>query len=273
MKQYLLGACLVFATGAYAQKTTAPVLKKGQELIITTVNKMNVDMMMPMINNSTTTYKVKVLDVDAKNYKVLSTVTKLVVDGSMMGQSIAFDSDKKEDVNSDLGKEFGSTVNKSDTFLIDIQTGAGKSLSPEKPADAGDGLQGMMTGAMETSGVATVSSIFFVIPGEVKAGSSWTDSSSVEGIRTVNNYKIEKINDNLVTISTTGNADGSSTMEAQGQSMEMKMKTVSSGTIVVDTKTNMVQKRTNIADIDGSMDLGGQSMPFSSKTTIETVYK
>ena len=275
MKQYLLASCLLLSAAANAQKSTSPALKKGQELTIVTANKMTIDMMMPMINNSTTTYKLKVLEVDAKNYTVTNTVTRLLVDGSVMGQTIAFDSDKKEDRESENGKQFGAALNKTDTFLIDIRTGEGKDLSPEKNADGnpGDGLQGMMTGAMQNSGAATASSIFFVIPGEIKAGTTWTDSSTAEGIKTINTYKIDKIDNGVATISSAGSADGNSSMEAEGQSMEMKMKTVTTGTLTVDIKTNLVKKRSNNANIEGSMEVSGQAIPFTSKTTIESEYK
>jgi len=275
MKQYLLASCLLFSAAVNAQKNTAASLKKGQEITIITANKMNIDMMMPMINNSTSTYKIKVLDVDAKNYTVTSTLTKLLVDGSMMGQTIAFDSDKKSDMESDNGKEFGAMVNKTDTLLIDIKTGEGKDISPERNTEKnpGDGLQNMITGAGQNTGAATASSIFFVIPGEVKAGATWTDSSTAEGIKTVNTYKIDKIENGIATISSIGTANGSSSMEAEGQSMEMKMKTTTTGTIIIDTKTNLVKKRSNVADIDGSMEVMGQTMPFTSKTSIESEYK
>jgi hypothetical protein len=275
MKQYLLASCLLFSAAVNAQKNTAVSLKKGQEITIITANKMNIDMMMPMTNNSTSTYKIKVLEVDAKNYTITSTLTKLLVDGSMMGQTIAFDSDKKSDMESDNGKEFGAMVNKTDTLLIDIKTGEGKDISPERNTEKnpGDGLQSMITGAGQNTGVATASSIFFVIPGEVKAGAGWTDSSTAEGIKTVNTYKIDKIENGIATISSIGTADGSSSMEAEGQSMEMKMKTTTTGTIILDTKTNLVKKRSNVADIDGSMEVMGQTMPFTSKTSIESEYK
>ena len=275
MKQYLLASCLLFSAAVNAQKNTAASLKKGQEITIITANKMNIDMMMPMINNSTSTYKIKVLDVDAKNYTVTSTLTKLLVDGSMMGQTIAFDSDKKSDMESDNGKEFGAMVNKTDTLLIDIKTGEGKDISPERNTEKnpGDGLQSMITGAGQNTGAATASSIFFVIPGEVKAGATWTDSSTAEGIKTVNTYKIDKLENGIATISSIGTANGSSSMEAEGQSMEVKMKTTTTGTIIIDTKTNLVKKRSNVADIDGSMEVMGQTMPFTSKTSIESEYK
>ncbi|MCP9752283.1 DUF6263 family protein [Ferruginibacter sp. HRS2-29] len=275
MKQYLLVSCLLLSAAANAQNNNAAILKKGQELTIVTANKMTIDMMMPMTNNSTSTYKIKVLEADAKNYTVTSTLSKLVVDGSMMGQTIAFDSDKKEDRESDNGKEFASSLDKTDTLLIDIKTGEAKDLSPERNAGSnpGDGLQGMITGAAQNTGAATVSSIFFVIPGEVKAGATWTDSSAIEGIKTINTYKIEKIDNGVATISTVGSANGSSNMEAQGQSMEMKMKTTTTGTITVDTKTSLVKKRSNAANIEGSMNAMGQDIPFTSKTTIESTYQ
>jgi hypothetical protein len=277
MKQYLLLACSIISINTFAQKDkSAAILKKGQELTIIDSGKMEMTMMMPMVNTSTiTTYKVKVIDVDAKNYTVTNTITKLVVNGTMMGQPTAFDSDKSEDKTSESGSGYAAILEKVDTILIDIKTGAGKSINPERVPDfnPGDGLQDMMTGAAVNSGPGTAASIFFVAPVELKTGSTWTDSSTNEGIKTTTIYKVENIAKGMATISANGVIEGSTSMEAQGQSMDMKMKTVSKGTFLVDTRTNLVKKRSASAEIDGSMDMSGQSMPFTSKTGAEISYQ
>ncbi len=272
MKKTLLVLALFNASISFAQKDAG--LKKNQEITITTSTRQTIDMGMQMTNNTSITSKVAVLDVNAKDYTIVNTNTKVVMDGNMMGQAINYDSDKKEDRESQIGQQFDGILNTKDTVLLDIKTGKGRSVSPEKlTSEKGNSLQTMMVGAAESSGIATASSILFIIAGDKKAGTQWTDSSTIEGMKNTTTYKIESISGNIATISSDGTIEGSSSMDMQGQSFDMTIKTKMIGTLLLDITTNLVKKRNNTAEVEGSIDMMGQSMPFTSKTVIESVYQ
>lgn len=277
MKKTLL-ICAFFGTAlmAPAQKNKAgsiisPVLKKGQQITISSVTTQAMDMGMQITNNTTMLHKISVLDVGAENYTLSSTLVKITANGSGMGQETTYDSDKEEDRKSEAGQQFSGLLDQSDTVLVSIKSGIGKEKDPRSDDDKANLMQSFMSGG--ASSAATASSILFVVPVELKEGNKWSDSTSNEGIKSVTNYTVGKTFNDVVTINTAGTVTGTTTMEMQGNNLEMTLDTKVAGTVLVDGKTWLVQKRNNVADMTGTIDIMGQSMPFSSKTTIETIYK
>ncbi len=267
---------LLFATASLSTGfTQTATLSKGKQIIIVTSLDQNIDMGMQMTTKSTSTNKVAVISVDSKNYTVSNTVDKFLFNGNMMGKEIKYDSEKKEDRDSEEGKQFGALVGKTDTVLIDIATGVAadnKKKSTSEVTEAENPMAGMM-GGMSEGNAAIAGSIIFKIPAPIKKGNTWKDSTDIKGMKANTTFVIEEITNGVATVTSKGTVKGTATMEAQGNSMDMTMDTKTDGKIWVDIKTNLVKKRTNVADISGSIEVGGQSMPFTSKTTTESTYQ
>jgi hypothetical protein len=230
---------------------------------------------MQMTTKSTSTNKVAVLAVDSKNYTLSNTVDKFLFNGNMMGREIKYDSDKKEDRESEEGKQFGALVGKTDTVLIDVKTGLvadDKAKAGSEVTESDNPMAGMM-GGMSEGNAAIAGSIIFKIPVAIKKGNTWKDSSDIKGMKANTTFFIDDVSNGVATVSSKGTVKGTASMEAQGNNMDMTMDTKTEGKIWVDVKTNLVKKRSNVADISGSIDIAGQSMPFTSKTTTESSYQ
>ena len=273
MKKTLLILSIFTSAVSFAQ-TTIP-LTKGKQIKITTVTNQNIDMGMQMSTTSTMVNKIDVLNVDAKNYTLGNTLTKFLFNGNMLGKETTYDSDKAEDRTTEEGKQFSQMLDKTDTVLVDVETGTAIKDDIQKVdvSEADNPMSSMMSGMSAGSGNAVAGSILFKIPGAVAKGKTWTDSSTIENMKSIMVYAIEKIENGVATVSSKGSVKGTSSMELQGNSFDMTLNTKIDGTILVDTKSFLVQKRSNVADINGNIDMMGQSMPFTSKTTTESSYQ
>jgi hypothetical protein len=209
-------------------------------------------------NTITTTNSIKVTAVGEKNFKATSTVTRMVMDGEMMGQSMKFDSDKKEDMDGQMGQMFGASVNKPSDINIDKADGKITETSSEEKKE---GMMGSMSGESNAGGSA-----FFVIPIGKKVGDKWTVSSDNDGIKSVKNYELQSLKENMATVSISSTNKGTTTKEANGMSMEMTIDTKGTGTMIVDTNTGLVKQINMDDETTGSMEVMGQSIPLNKKS-------
>jgi Family of unknown function (DUF6263) len=239
-------------------------LENGKTIKITTnvVSTAESPMGGESTNTITTTNTIKVTAVEDKAYKATNTVTRMVMDGEMMGQSMKFDSDKKEDMDGQIGQMLGASVNKPSEINIDKADGK---VTEAAGAEKKEGMMGAMGG--ESSGAEAA---FFVIPADKKLGDKWTVSSDNEGIKSVKNYELESLKDNIATILVTSTNKGNTTKEANGMSIEVTIDAKSTGKMMVDTNTGLVKQIAMDDETTGSMEAMGQSMPMNkkSKTTV-----
>ena len=278
MKKGLLVIGIFFSATGFAQKKQAVakniILAKGQEITITTTATQNAEMAMGMgmKSSAATTTKLNVLEAADKNYKITATLTKMVFSADMLGQQKNFDSDKKEDREGEFAQSV--SLDKPKPAVVDKSTG---NVTLEKedtlPAVQDDNpFSGMMGSLVKSSDAVSISSAFLIIPENKKAGDKWTDSSIIEGIKTLNIYSIESIVKNIVTIALNSVITGSTSMEAQGTQFNVTMNSASTGKIIVDNNTSLVKKRTNNADVKSTIEMMGQSVPVTGTATTTTTY-
>jgi len=131
----------------------------------------------------------------------------------------------------------------------------------------------MMQSADLSEGATIVKDLVFLIPPGKKVGDTWTDSTSQKELKSIRRFTFKSLIDNIATIGLNGVLTGNSTMEMQGMQLDISMNTNTTGEIIVNTKTSLVQKRTANADIDATIDVMGQSGPITGKALIITEYK
>jgi len=264
--------------GGYSQAQNIK-LKKGQTLNISTSTVQSIDMGMggQMENNSKSNSVIEVTDLDKGSYFTTTKLNKLVLNMEGMGQSQRFDSDNPEDKNSEMGKTLGEAIGKEVKVTVDNGTGkimVAKPADPEKPKEENP-LEGLMSmfGDAERDG-AMVDVVFLVVPQGKKAGDSWSDSTEMRGkSRVFKTYTIKEISGELAKIGLVSNMAGATSTEANGMQIDVNIKSKSDGEILVDPKTSIVKKINQVTDIEGTMDVMGQSMPIISKVTLEIVIK
>jgi Family of unknown function (DUF6263) len=198
----------------------------------------------------------KITAIEDKVYKATNTFTKMKMTGEMMGQTINFDSDKKEDLDSQIGQMLGSAINKSTEVTIDKKDGKVTEASVES-------LEKSMQALGETN---ANDNIFLVVDPSKKVGDKWTVTTDVDGIKTTKNYEFKSRNNDIVTLSFSATSKGTNSREMNGTSIESTIDNKDSGTILVNVKTSMIKEVNINSETSGSMEAMGQSIPLNGKS-------
>jgi len=217
--------------------------------------------------NITTNYLVNVKDQKGSNYNLTNTVTHLLTSISMMGQDINFDSDKKEDLDGEMGSAVKDYLNVPKNVVMD---NTGKIVSTDDTDAASSAVANQLNLAATGFGAQLT---FLALPKNPKVGDKWTESTNDNGIKRTNNYTIKSIDGNIVTVAFEGTADTDSKMENMGMEMTTKTSGKFSGEDKVDKKTGVVQSNTSTGEASGTVSAMGQDFPITTKITSTTTVK
>lgn len=269
---------LAFSIGIFSVNAQQIKLEQGKKITSVSTADMDMDMGMggQMKIKSSSVNVLSITGSDDKNYKGTNTITKMTMSQEGMGQSTEYDSDKKGDRDSEIGKTVGKELDKPIQILIDRTTGKATESNPEKttePEADTNPMAGMMGGMGEKTAAATVSSAFFIIPQGKKAGDKWSDSTTEAGIKGVRNYELQSISKEEATILLKIVSKGVISKEIQGMQMEMNMNTTAQSIIRTNVTTGLVKKNSTTGTVEGTLDMMGQSMPISMKMSSEVVFE
>ena len=277
----LLTALCFITIHTIAQNSVGKIiLTKGQKIEINNNTKSVVsqEMMGQAIEitvEANMVHQLEVIDKMSNSYLIASTLTKFTTNGSAMGQEMKFDSDKKEDMESETGKLMKDQLNVTKEIEINEMAKVIKTTTKSAPSASGGQLMDMinnMTGgyADESNGSG---SAFEIIPAGKKIGDFWSDSTIMGDIKTYNSYTLKSITNNIATLELKGKQLINKKMEQQGMEINIKMEAKISGEGIVDMNTGLLQQKTTLIDGNGSAEVMGQSIPMSSKVTTVTTIK
>jgi hypothetical protein len=136
------------------------------------------------------------------------------------------------------------------------------------------GEEGEATGGMFSMGDenGAADAAFFILPTGKKIGDSWSDSTSNKGITTKKTYTLKSIAQDVATIDVMGKITGTKEQEANGMTMSITMNNKFTEQILVNTNVGLVTKANNTTDGTNSMDMMGQQMEMTVKSsTVTTV--
>jgi hypothetical protein len=277
----LLTALCLMTIQTIAQNSVGKIiLTKGQKIEIKNDTKsvISQEMMGQAIEitvDANMVHQLEVKDKMSNSYLISSTLTKMTTNGSAMGQEMKFDSDKKEDMESETGKLMKDQLNVTKEIEISEMAKVIKSATKAAPAAPSgkmmDMINNMTGGYIDESNGA--SSAFEIIPAGKKIGDFWSDSTIMGDIKTYNSYTLKSINNNIATLELKGKQVINKKMEQQGMEINIKMEAKISGESIVDINTGLLQQKTTLTDGNGSAEVMGQSIPMSSKVTTITSIK
>ena len=280
MKKILLVACMFSAIVSAAQTVTRKVgLAKGQQLEQQSHVKMNMtqEMMgqtMEIKMESDITNVVEVKDAASNSFEVVNTLKKILMNMSAMGQDMKFDSDKKEDMDGQMGQAFKGKIGVPREFTVNKE-GIITSLKnkTEEKNDQGGMMGGMMNGAMgegEEKEGASFNSLANIPAKGVKVGETWSDSSNDDNGKTFTIYTLKEVNgaNGLVTLS--ANTAINRELEQQGMTVQMDMKGTTTGEYTFDVATGIIKTRKATTKATGTMEVAGQSVPVNIETTVQS---
>ena len=271
MKKILLFSLSFTVLSVFAQNLK---LETGKKITSTNTTSVNMDMGMggQMKIDGNTTSLIEITGADEKNYNAKSTTIKMKLSQDGMGQTVTFDSDKKEDRETVPGKELSKMLDVAATVTIDKNTA--KVTETNKKAIVVDETNPMasLMGNSNSAEVSTAAA-FFYIPNGKKVGDKWADSLNEAGMKGLKTFELKSIVDNFATISITTKSQGTISKEAQGMQFEIAMLGSGDGVILVNTKTFLVKKSSLNNDVNGTLDMMGQSLPIIVKSSSSTLFE
>jgi hypothetical protein len=257
-----------------AQKSSAPAtsiqLTKGQNIVVVSETDMSMDMGMggEIKNSSKATATLSVIDVAGKDYKISNTLNKISVSMDMMGQTSSYDSEKPGE-ESEMSKAVSEKVGKTETGLLNSLTGIYKADNTSNDEEAPNPLQAIMGGGDEDK---TTSKAFFIIPAGKNVGDSWTTTDSANGTKHTNTYTYKSVENNLATVELVENTQTNTEMEMQGMQMNLTMSAKATGSMTVDTGKAILKKRSENLELEGTIEVMGQTTPISATGTSVTTF-
>lgn len=271
-KLLLLSSCFVTIL-ANAQSLQ---LQAGKIITATTSSDMNMDMGMAgqMKIKGVSTSVINITVSEEKTYKATTTNTKMTLEQEGMGQSTKFDSEKKEDLDSEVGKSLSKTLKIPVEIKIDKNTGKATETNPAKEDDANKNpLADIAGGGTGSSASGVAESAFLIIPAGKKAGDKWIDSLNENGIKTIKNYELKSISPTEATVLLHMVSNGTINKEVQGSQMEINMNTIGESVITTDPNSGTVKKNTTENNMTGTLGIMGQSLPISMKMKAVSVFE
>lgn len=260
----LLGASLT----ATAQLTKIDV-QKGQKYKVenTTTMSSSAEVMGQTMENNTDSKTITLFEImttGQEGIHLQSTVTKITITASAMGQEMSYDSDKTDNTGP-LAEVVGATLNKPNLLQLND-----KGLITKQDQE-GNNVQSAMTGG-NTATVTTDLFIPALIGKELKVGDSFTDTFSVKrekyDSRDSGMYTVKAIDNGLATISYTGTQVVNAAMEQMGMEMNTYSNNSVKSDLYVDIKTGLVLLKSSVIESNTTVDAAGMSIPATGKTII-----
>lgn len=267
-----LFAIVCFSTASVGQTNTSIKLSTGK--IYQVDNKIETNsstevqgQTMESKFNVTSTYKIEVKGKTGDNYNLTNTLSHIVMDMNVMSQQINFDSDKKEDMDGQMGTGLKAFVNQPKDLQMD---NSGKVIFKDSTDSSLSGVAQKLNLAQTGFGTQLA---FLALPDNVKVGSSWTDSTNTDGISRTTNYTIKSISGGIADVSFTGTTTSDVKMEQNGMEISTKTTGKINGDEKVEVKTGVIQSSTSTGDASGTVTAMGQDFPATVKVTSSTTVK
>lgn len=196
---------------------------------------------------------------------------------SLNGEGVAFDSDKKQDLESDYGKIIASNLNKSVAITINKENGITSETENKKTESFSreENDNEVKTTTQSTPikmNESVYANAFFIVPSDKKIGDKWTLDKSEGEMKYIKNFSLKSITENIATIDFSSTRKGTFSNENNGIQTETFIDSKGKGTIIVDTKTGLVKKISSLNELNGEMESMGRSISISNKTTTETIF-
>ncbi len=272
-------ACTV-SSSLFAQNNGSISLATGKKYTIE--NKVNTTsssemqgQQMETTADVSTTYSIEVKGLKDDKYNMTNSISSIKLNMSSMGQNMNFDSEKKEDMAGEMGSSFKDIINQPNNVVMDR---SGKVIvAPKKDtAKAASANPTAMImkqmGDPEQQGYGAIMA-FLAVPKKAKAGDTWKDSTSAEGVTRVTNYTIKNIKDKVATVAIDGTEKRDTKMEMQGMEINTKTDGKISGEETVDASTGIIMQSNTTLDAKGTVYVMGQEVPTTAKAVSVTTVR
>jgi hypothetical protein len=283
MKKLFLVLAASTGLGVAAQKNDGGKISfpKGQKLEMTAQTKAIITQevagqSMDMNVNSTIIRSFDIEDVTNGTAKIEHKVKRLQFSFDVMGQSQSFDSDKPEDLKSELGKSLEKSVKNKYTISVDekgtIVTIKADDDNPNKEQESSSNdmmgnMMGQFAEGLEVPKTGDVISLKVVTAGALTKGQSWTDSLS-GGETGIVKYTVTNVTPSEILIDYISEGNTKRKQDVGGgMEVDVALNSKTTGIITLDRKSGLLKQRTLNSEGSGNMEVMGQKIPMKSKIT------
>jgi Family of unknown function (DUF6263) len=278
MKKIFFASLLI--TSSFVQAQNKIKLDKGQKFETNTVVNMSMNMeqmgqSIEINSNINTTNQLEVKMVSKDSSVVASTLSKMKLTGSAMGQDMNYDSENPADKDSEIGKTLSKSIGQTTEVTVNE---TGKIVNVKKPIIAdneSEGMMDMLSGGAGTDGTDTgVKGIFANFnTAKVKAGDTWMDSSVADKNKIVNTYLVKEIKGDEISVNIISVESKSFTKEQQGMEVLITSEIKSTGDYVYEKSTGFLKGSNVVAEGAGNAEVMGMTIPMTTKTTTAITVK
>ncbi len=197
-----------------------------------------------------------------------------------MGQKQKFDSDIEKDMKGSFGKPVKDMLDKKYDMIIN-PSGIVKMAFPEKIViSEGDSRMAIITNMLK--GVTDIvqppqknkGSFFNVLPDTaVEIGNKWKTNIKENGGRSETEYTLSAITDSTVIIDFIENSNSVTNAEMMGNPTTTTLKNKTTGKIILNRATNIIQEKTMTTESTGSTESSFGDLPVTSKIVTRIVVK
>ena len=266
---------LITAIGTQAQNKINLQFRpenKSKYVMTAQMNTVSTQMGMDMKMNISTTTTINVTS-QKPNSLLNFEYQNISSDADMMGNKIKFNSDSSGKENESLKK----LTHKPFQLLVDEK---GKILQIKGLDSVMKDLSNAQNSMLNENNIKSLmeQSFSFLPDHAVAIGESWKNSFDlIANVKMKADfvYTLEKVENNIAYIKTTANmvTDGAQKIKINGMEVEMTMKGVQNGEVLVDTKTGMFTSNTATQQLEGNVAVMGQEIPVTVKSDIVNTVK
>ena len=272
---------IILTTPGFSQKVSGKLnFKKGQQIEIVTDTKSLVtqEAMGQTVEfkiDGSITHIYQVADANTKQATLGHKTKHIGLNMDGMGQTQSFDSDKKEDLDGQMGGPVKEILNKSYEMTID-QSGKVISVKEDttqtkKQGDEADMVGNILSklGSALDAPVAGEASFFKILPGkELKKSDTWLDSTEAPGGKEFIHYTLSDITPTEILLDYTSTSNSDIKSDMMGMEATTHMVNNSKGKITIDRASGILKNKTAETESNGTVDIMGQSIPIKTKTSL-----
>lgn len=278
MKKIMLIASL-FSAGIITAQTVTPKVSFVKGQLLEQNSQVKVNMVQEMMGqsmdfnietNTKSHYEIK--DASSNSFSIANTVKRVAINMSGAGQERQFDSDKKEDLDGQMGAPFKNRIGKTTEFTINNQGIVTSVKDTAEKLDEAMGMMGTMSGSageMTAERVGTRFRALSNIPAKgVKVGDTWVDSTGDIKNRVLTSYTLKSVSGNEAVVSLTGTSLVNKDVEQGSMAMHIEMKGESTGECIFDLVSGIVSNMKSVTKSTGTVEVMGQSVPLKMESSI-----
>lgn len=274
LKKYIAIFTLAIITTITAQGQVMVNLPLGKQFKVTTsvFNGSESEMSMANMNMNINTVKsIKVIT--DKNDKLILAITNEKMDGDIefMGKKETLSSEGEAD------GPFKELVNNFKNEGIVYYNINKKTGSSEMTDIAGNKIKDEITDvesnpmAMDLDAASADLKLFKLLSPNVKVGDKFSDSVVVNGMTTISNYVVSKLDNTEASLDVVCKITGTATNDIQGQGVSTTSNGTGTGIIIIDRKTSITKRTEMNLVINMTMEMGSETMEMTNTTKTITV--